>query len=404
MRLLITALILSLVPIAARAQMPPALPAEALVEVVDPAKVNYLKAHVVVSGPVTGPFTLRLPNAVYRARLFLVGESHGSAAPQALDLQLLTELNRRVGLRDYLAEIDPVQAERFNRYLTTGDEADLDRVFAHWDHAAQWGNTLFKDKVRKVRALNQALPAGKRIRFWGIDAIQDWPLLIDWLTAAGAAPDAKALEAAPTEKAKADLALTWLAASNGGDPITRAALRVGLTQRAAGNRESIIFAGYEHLVTSGALGERPAYGLWGVFHVLQASVNGNAPFATRVRQSKLPAAQSMVGIALVLLDSTVLIPAPTPEGVKMMRMTQFNTDGPMIKMDGSADLRTATTPNSLTVFNLAAPGSPYASGPDFARVQTTVGQNFVPDDPKAPATAYLGMIGVVRGSDWAPPL
>jgi hypothetical protein len=403
MRLFLTVCLLALAPAAAFAQMPPPLPAEALVEPVDPAKVDYLKTHVVGSGPVTGPLALKLPDAVYRARLILLGESHGSAAPQAIDLQLLKELNRRVGLKDYLAEIDPVQAERFNRYLATGDETDLDRVFDVWTNSAQWGNQLFEDKIRKIRALNQTLPAGKRVRFWGLDAIQDWPLLIDWLKAAGATPDPAAFAEAKTEKAKAALALTWLDGSKGGDPATRAALKVGLTQRIAGNRESTIFAGYQHLVVSGALGERPAYGLWGVYHVLQASVNNAPPFATRVRQSTLPAAKSIVSIGLVLLDSAVVIPAPMPGGVKMLRMDQFNIDGPIIKVEGSADLRAATTPSSLTLFDLAAPGSPYATSPDFVSVKTTVGQNFVPDDPKAPATDYLRIAGVVRGSDWAPP-
>jgi hypothetical protein len=398
------ALATAIVPIAARAQMPSPLPAEALAETVDPAKVAYLKAHVVASGPVTGPLALKLPADVYRARLILMGESHGSAAPQALDLQLLKDLNKRAGLKDYVAELDAVQAERFNRYLTTGDEADLDRVFDLWTNSAQWGNTLFEDKVRKIRAFNQTLPAARRVRFWGLDAIQDWPLLIDWLTAAGATPDKTALDAAKGEKAKSALALTWLDASKGGDPVTRAALKIALTQRAGGgNRESVIFAAYEHLVTSGALGDRPAYGLWGVYHVLQAGVNNAPPFATRVRQSSLPAAKSMVSIGLVLLDSAVVIPAPMPGGVKMLRMDQFNIDGPMVKVEGSADLRAATTPSSLTLFDLAAPGSPYLTSPDFVAVKTSIGQNFVPDDPKAPAADYLRIAGVVRGSDWAPP-
>ena len=404
MRFFLPALCLVLAPAAAFAQMPPPLPAEALVEAVEPAKVAYLKAHVVGSGPVTGPLSLNLPADVYRARLILLGESHGSAAPQAIDLQLLTALNRKVGLKDYVAEIDPVQAERFNRYLAAGDEADLDRVFDYWTNSAQWGNQLFEAKVRKIRALNQTLPAGKRIRFWGLDAIQDWPLLIDWLTAAGGAPDRAALDALKGDKAKAALALTWLDASKGGDPVTRAALKVALTQRAGGgNRESVIFAGYEHLVTSGALADRPAYGLWGVYHVLQASVNNAPPFATRVKRSTLPAAKSMVSIGLALLDSAVVIPAPMPGGVKMLRMDQFNVDGPLVKMEGSADLRAAAAPASVTLFDLAAPGSPFAAGPDFVGVRTSIGQNFVPDDPKAPATDYLRIAGVVRGSDWAPP-
>lgn len=396
--------VLVLAPQTALAQMPHPLPKEALVEEVDPARVAYLRNHIVGSGPIDGPVNLRLPADIYRARLILMGESHGALAPQMLDLQMLTTLNRRVGLTDYLAEIDPVQAERFNHYLTTGAVRPLDRVFAKWTNSAQWGNAAFRDKIVRIRAYNLTVPATKRVRIWGIDAVQDWPLLLEWLTAAGASVDRAEFDAAKTEAARSTLALTWLKTSRGGDATTRAALNAALMQRSVGNRESTIFAGYQHLVSSGALGNRPAYGLWGAFHVLQASVNKAMPFAARVRQSTLPAAKSMATIELVLLDSAVLIPAPLPAGVQMMRMTEFNIDGPLIKIEGSADLRASTQPRTITLFDLDAPASPYRTERDFVSVKTTVGQDFTPDDPAAPATAYARIIGVVRGSDWAPPL
>jgi hypothetical protein len=403
-RTLIT-LSLAIAPVMAHGQTATFLPADVLTEAVDPTKVDYLKRHVVASGAVRGPLRLVLPEDIYHARLILLGESHGSAAPQAIDLRLLTRLNAEVGLTDYVAEVDPVQAALLNRYIETGDEGPLDRVFDFWTESAQWGNQLFKDKIRKIRALNQTLPPARRIRFWGLDAVQDWPLLVEWLTDAGASPDGAALAAAATERDKAALALTWLDAASRADPVTLAALKAGLTQRmSGGNRESVVFTGYQHLVVSGALGDRPAYGLWGVFHVLQGAVNGNAPFAARVRQSGLPAAGSVVSIALVLLDSAVVLPTPTPDGVKMLRATTLNIDGPLVKVDGSADLRAATRSDTITLFDLAAPGSPYTTSPDFVSVATTLGQNFIPDDPEAPASAYLRLIGVVRGSDWAPPL
>lgn len=387
----------------ALAQMPPPLPAEALREAVDPAKLAYLQAHLTADGPVTGGLAFRFPAAFYRSKLILLGESHGSAAPQVLDLELLAHLNRRAGLRDYLAEIDPVQAEQFNAYLDDGDEARLQRVFAYWKPDAQWGNTAFLAKVKAVRALNAGLPAARRVRFHGIDAVQDWSLVLDWLEREGARPDRAAFAAEKTGSGKAALALAALSACRP-SPL-RERLRASLQQTAArAGRERTIFANYARLVRSGELGDRPAYGLWGLFHVMQAGINGAQPFAMQVRASDLPAARSLASLVVLSLDSAVMVPAPLPGGVRKIRLTNFNVDGPIVKAPGSATLRAASAPDRIRLFDMTARGSPYLAGPDFVAVRTTVGQDFRPDDPRAPAVKYAQYVGVFRGSDWAPPL
>lgn len=385
----------------ALAQMPQPLPPEVLVDQADPAKAAFLRANVVARGPVTGGMTFGFDDAFYANRLFLLGESHGVAAPQVLDLELLTHLNQRIGLVHYVAEVDPVQGDRLNAYLESGDEAILDRVFDHWDRiGAQWGNTAFEDKIRGIRALNLTLPEDRRIRFVGIDAIHDWALLREWIEARGRSVDAAAWDTADT-KGRAALALAALADVEAAGP-TLPRLR-DLLQRLTANthRETAIFETYAYAVRSGEIGDRPAYGLWGVFHVMQGPVNGVLPFAARVAASDLPSADSMVSVVVLSLDSAVQIPAPLPQGVQRMRLTQFNIDGPFVKVQGSATLRAASDPQQIVIFNPAAEGSPIEPG-DFMRIQTSVGQNFELD-PTMPASGYAEYIGVFRDSDWAPP-
>lgn len=299
----------------AHAQMPSPLPAEALVDAPDAAKVAFLKAHVVASGPVTGSLAFDFPAAFYDNRLYLLGESHGVAAPQVLDLELLTHLNRRIGLRDYVAEVDPIQGARLNQYLETGEEAVLDRVFDFWTKSgAQWGNTAFEAKVRGVRALNQALPADRRIQFIGIDAVQDWPLLAAWVAEQGGQADLAALAGATTNAARAALARGWLATVPASPLTSRLVERLkGVlegTSEAIG-REAVIFDTYAKAVTSGELGDRPAYGLRSLFHVIQGGVNTAQPFAARVAASDLPTARKIVTLAVLSLDSAVQIIAAT---------------------------------------------------------------------------------------------
>ncbi|MDQ1193783.1 hypothetical protein QE419_002549 [Brevundimonas vesicularis] len=391
----------------ARAQMPPPLPAEALVDAPDAAKVAFLKAHVVAAGPVTGGLRFDFPAAFYDNKLFLLGESHGVAAPQVLDLELLTHLNARIGLTDYVAEVDPVQGARLNQYLETGDEAVLDRVFDFWTKGgAQWGNTAFEAKVRGVRALNQTLPTDRRIQFIGIDAVQDWPLLAAWVVEQGGQADAAALAGAATNAARAAIAQGWLATVPASPATSRLADRLrGVlegTSKAIG-REAVIFDTYSRVVTGGELGERPAYGLWGMFHVIQGGVNNAQPFAARVAASDLPTARRIVSLAILSLDSAVQIPAPTPAGVQRMRLDNFNIDGPFVKVKGSATLREASPPNAIVLFDIGAEGTPFLSGGDFTDIRTSVGQSFVMDHPERPAASFVQYVGVFRNSDWAPP-
>lgn len=387
------------VPALAQPAMPKPLPAEILADAPDKAKAGWLRTHIVAQGKVTGGMAFTFPKTFYRSRLILLGESHGVAAPQGLDLELLIHLNQRIGLVDYLAEIDPVQADYFNRYLETGDEALLKRVFDYWTKSgAQWGNRAFEDKVRAIRQLNTTLPAARRIRFTGIDSVQDWGLVAEWI----AGPDDQAIPAfaakAATDRASAALAALG---NKAGDVATE--LRATLTEIAAGrDRETVIFNNYARAIRSGKLGNRPAYGLWGLYHVMQAGVNKTQPFAARVAASHLPAAGKTASIALLSLDSAVQIPVPFPDGVKRLRMTNFNIDGPFVMVKGAATLRAASEPATITLFDTGARGSPIAPT-DFGQITTSVGQSFVPDDSRPQARRLVQYVGVVRDSDWAPP-
>lgn len=395
-----SALCLTAAPALAQMGPPQPLPAEVLADSPDAATVEWLKARVAADGPVGGGLGFNFPSDFYESGLFLLAESHGSAAPQVLDLELLTHLNARIGLTAYLAEVDPVQGERLNAYLDSGDEAVLARVFDFWSETGtQWGNTAFEAKVRGVRALNQTLPAERRIRFVGVDAVQDWGLLKDWIVEQGGAVDAAAWEGGGAQ-ARAAMALTALEGNAEDAPGRR--LTDQLRRIVAGtDRETAIFETYAQAVRSGELGDRPAYGLWGLFHAMQGPVNGALPFAARVAGSDLPTANRVTTISLLSLDSAVQIPVPLPTGVQRMRLTEFNIDGPFVKVQGSATLRAATEADRITVFDLVGDDSPVRPG-DFLTIRTSIGQDFTLEAGR-PTMDYSRYVGVYRGSDWAAP-
>lgn len=385
----------------AQAGSPPPLPASVLLEAVDPAKVDYLSSHVVASGPVTGPFRFGFPEDFYGNRLFLVGESHGSAAPHLFDLALFEDIARRTGLRDYLAECDPVQGAAFDHYVQTGDDSRLRRVFDYWSNrGSQWGSQAYEDKIRGLRAVALRIE-GDPVRMRGLDAIQDWSMTLDWLEGHGIAFDRAAVEAGESGPEKARLLLKALGPAKGEEHEILSAIRVALDAQAAGRgREGTIVAAYSALSTT-VLERKPAYGMWGLFHVLQAPLKSGAPFAAQVEESSLPAAGQIASIILVPIDSTALYAVPQGEGFRPMRLDTFNVTGPLVKMDGSADLVAAAPAGAVTVYDLAGAGSPYVDALDFIQVTTSIRQDFEPGDPSTPTTDYARYLGVVRGSDWA---
>ena len=379
---------------------PPHLPADILMEAVDEARVQYLAGNVVVDGPVTGGLKFEFPDAFYAGRLFLLGESHGSAAPQVLDLELLAHLNQRIGLSDYVAEVDPVQAMHLNDYLDNGDEGVLDRVFDLWNSGSQWASVAFEEKVRGIRALNQSLPVERRIRFHGLDAIQDWPLLVQSLQARDVDIDAGAMLAAKGSAARARIAADALQIA-GEDP--DAFLLAALRRQADGaDREATIFGNYAHLVGTGPLLDRPAYGLWGLAHVLQDEVNATTYWAGRVRASSLSSASGLRSIVMYGLDSAAQFPVPLPTGVAWVRFADSNVDGPVVKLSGSASLRAASEPDRIRVFAIDGAQSPYRSGQQLVALRSSIDRGLTPS-PDAVTTDFIQYVGVYRNSDWAVP-
>ena len=118
-------------------------------------------------------------------QFIILGESHGAQDAQLIDFSLLKYLNKTVGTKNYIAELDYAQSSSINEYLRTGNETVLKRVFRNWvKKNAQWGNSDFYNKIVKIRGLNKTLPKAQQITFSGIDKVQDFDLyfkLIDKL-------------------------------------------------------------------------------------------------------------------------------------------------------------------------------------------------------------------------------
>ncbi|GAB3575529.1 hypothetical protein GCM10027578_39870 [Spirosoma luteolum] len=373
-------------------------------------------------------------SAFYQNQLFLLGESHGVQQPQRLDLALLKHLNQRTGLRHYLAEVDATQAHYLNTYLQTGNEGPLDRVFQFWrGQKAQWGNRDFRQKIQAIRAYNQTRPRARRIRFVGIDRLQDYPLTAEYLTRlldhrplpAAARPLAdtllQQLRTNRPDSLIGTTALAWLrqietapraysrAFGQSADTLRHLLTNAGYLKTIPG-REATLFANFSQLLPG--LGQEKLYGLWGFFHVLQTKpLTSGKPLACRIRESDLYLHDRVVSIVFSYLDSYTMLPSSyLPLSMRdgnnpFSPVSQFNNDGAFLHTEGIETMRAVTVPHTATLFALDRPGSPARQtplrityGPMMPRSQQ------IQFDPARPITASFQYVWLVRDSPMTQPL
>lgn len=372
----------------------------------------------------------------YDNQLFFLGESHGVQRPQELDFALLKHLSQRAGVRTYLAEVDAPKAYYLNEYLHTGQDSTLRRVFRSWVAGReQWGNQEFYQKIQRIRALNQTLPTARRIRFVGLDGLQDLPLAADYvrtllpqrpvpaplrgqldsvmtLLRGGAAGPLAALGARTAQELERPAA--HYQQVFGADNYAELALllrNLGYARQGLG-REAVLFANFEAQYRIKRLAGEKLYGMWGLAHVLQSPVQGNVlMLAARIRQSTLPLHDKVASVLCVfsgcqMLYTTTGLPAPWQAAGQPYTVTnKFNHDGPLVVLEGLAELKQRTAPGSSTLFRLDAPGA--ASTRQPIRLRYAPG---MPADQQlqfqaqVPAAAYAQYLLLVRDSGPVQPL
>jgi Erythromycin esterase len=406
----------------------------------DEAHATYLRQHqTAASTPARLQWTAVFDSGFYRQnQLFLLGEPHGCAVPQEADLALLQHLNAWVGVRHYIAEIDPAQAAYFNEYLRTGDETRLRAVFTGWDGTAQWGNQDFYDKVRRIRTLNATLPVGQRIQFVGLDRVQDFAFFHRYFSDLLAALPADR----PVALDSVGQALARVAAPSAGSPAVDSLVRragragqvlrqtVGLPdsigrslQTAVRNltyfgpkrirRDSVMALNLREAFATGELApQEKLYGLWGLAHVLQKAPAGVPPqLAELAVRYSLPAGGRVVSIATVLLDSRMLVPTAglpqpmRPPGNARTTDVPMSQDGPMVFIRGIKDVKAATQPHTVTLCRLDGPGSPYRTSQRLGSVRAPIfNQTLLPKADADATTDFFQYLLVVRNGAAVRPL
>ena len=358
-------------------------------------------------------------------QFIILGESHGAQDAQRIDLNLLKYLNKTVGTKNYIAELDYAQSSNINEYLRTGNETILKNVFRHWVKIhAQWGNYDFYNKIVKIRALNNTLPKAQQITFSGIDKVQDFELyfkLIDTYMGDKNNPMLDSLRHIVravfinSETVKiSSFAKNYVAKIEKNKPEFEQLFGKNLpifeyliqnlsycsTETSRVNRPEAMFRNYKQLYTILHLEHEKIYGMFGFFHSHQVPVQFfGEDFASKLVSSDHPSAKKVISIVCLPIDSKY---NEWDSKAQTWNKKSFSYDDKsLLQVDGIEDLKNLTTTHTTTLFKINGLNSPFSKTGRLFNGTATKGK--LTGDFTIRDFAYQYVI-LMRNSDWLNPL
>lgn len=309
---------------------------------------DYLKSnHTVMNDKIDGKL---FDDNFYNSQVILLGEIHGYAENQKLDLNLLKFLNQKAGVKYYVAEMDSTYSHKLNQFLhgSTKDQNLLKEVvLAVKKRIPQQSSKELMEKWNNIYDYNQTLKDSLKISVIGIDTdFNDNSRKI--------------------------------------------------------SRDSAMIINFKNIVKKQNLEHEKFYGLFGFYHVLQHGVKKNEkPFAERLKNSGFKTSS----IVSYPLDSEMYLPKnpqfPTPEDEKI---DWINADGPFMLVKGINDFKDLAKPNSITLFKLNAHHSPYQHADKLISVKSRMfGESFNPQE-NTHTLDYFQYVVITRNSKALTPI
>jgi len=374
-----------------------------------------------------------LDDTFYQNQVFFVSESHGYYKPHQLDAALFKQINKKNGVRYYLAEIDFSQAFYINKYLNTGNESFLKAIYQHWyNEHAQWACKAGFEKWKSLYSYNLTLAKSKKIIVLGLDEAQDLNMNVKLLT-----------EIVTEIKYKAGNkmvdSLLLFSNLNLDNDSTRSFIKFArrlVTDVAANEssykkifknkyfdfqfivkniaskkgRENKIFENFNTFYQEYKLADKKMYGFWGRFHAMQDSINGGLSFAAMLKKCNLPLADKIISIPIFCVESTSMIPSQfLPEmarekGTVYSNASMVNDDSFIYMVDGIKTFRKFVGKNENVLFRLKGVSSPYNNGLHLVESNSKFDKTFNwQGNKKAATTNYFQYAIVVSNSEWAVP-
>jgi hypothetical protein len=321
----------------------------------DAAHIAYLNQHKEVLDRNNATFN-SFDSVFYRNNVFILSENHGFEDVQLVDYQLFIHLNKKMGVRFYIGEMDSLVANKLNTFLKSPTpNVALLKSFVNdiGLNIPQQSSQQLLEKWMRIHTYNAQLKDDAKIEVLGLD-------------------------------------------KNMGD-----------TSKIS--RDSSMLLNFKSIVEKRGLQNQKFYGLFGYFHGMQSGISerNTYPFAAKLkRNTTLPQFQKVQTIACLTLESDMYMPAndevPSPPDHKT---SLFNMDGPVVMTKGIKDLKAVSEPNTMTLFHLNENNAPYKNSQRLAGIKVNLlGDEVLPNNAEQATTNFFQHVILMRGSKSLSPM
>jgi|AntAceMinimDraft_11_1070367.scaffolds.fasta_scaffold04460_6 hypothetical protein len=363
-----------------------------------------------------------LDASFYEKQFYIVGEIHGFAKSPEIDFKLFKHLNKRIGVRYYMSEVDFSQAYYLNQYLETGNDSIIHYALENWLVVQAQNNRDYYQKWKELYKYNKSLPKEKKIVVLGCDVVSDMTLFKDHLKSLLDTIDYTAVFANAKKRVefvkriksfKGDLQKQNSFKSKYGSGFAEIShLMETMLQTELSGREEKIFTNFKKLIKTYELENEKIYSFYGNFHALQASTSdGFEPLAAKIKRSDLAMGQNMVSLNMLFNDSEMIMPS---NGLPSYLQTGPNWSEVAFKYDslllfylqGIKDLMRTSEESSVTFYKMNGINTPYENTNRLMNVKMLLPfleNQKIEIDEKLGSVDYSQYLIFVRNSEAAQP-
>ncbi len=353
-----------------------------------------------------------MENDLAQNKLILVGEIHGFEEPTKFDIHFFKHLYNNFGVRTYFAELDYSQAIKMNEYFKTGNEDFLKAALENWVVIQGRNNKDYFDKYRAFHQFYQELPEDDKFIFMGVDKMQDWNLLTEYINQLSEientlSPIVYNEETGISQLKERARLLIAKVDSNSHFELNHILKNIQYKEEKT-FRENVLFQNFYDLYKEKGLSNEKVYGYFGLAHVFQYRLNGNHPLASQIRLSDLGLENDMLSMNFLFVDSyNAMKSNMLPEGMrdegKYTRMKITSDNLLFMYIYGIQDFKRTTPENHKSIIKMNAANSPYSNSGRLSTMYQIlpVTDLFEMTDKGKPYTQYTIF---VRNSDWAKPM
>ncbi|GAB7255662.1 hypothetical protein [Polaribacter sp. OB-PA-B3] len=377
--------------------------------------VNYLEDHTEVVKMTDSLQFNSLDDSFYNNKLFLVGEVHEVETSPRIDFAMFTQLNQKIHIDTYLAEMDIAQGYYLQEYIKGSNEIILKEILKKWPVYIGRLSEQHRNKWVKMRAYYAQLPQDKKFNLVGIDRIADFDLIRKLLK-----------EKLPVKyhndiDSKNEYLISWsrnkLDIIIEKEKINLSINTINLLKNIAYNlndykitrsRDKFMYLNFKRFYTQKNWENKKLYSGLGFSHTLQAYTY---TFAGRIKKDMhLPYSNKMVSLNTLYVDSRLTVdskalPKFMQDKGKAFTKFKYSQDNRLFMyIEGIADYKKVTKPNSISLLKLDAKDSPYLNSSRGTKVKKliTIWDAYDIIDGTS-TTDYAQYILFVRNADWIKP-